>query len=87
MRNFVYSCQFGINFEIECKNKHFRHILFFSFRKGKNAAQAAKMLRDVYEVCPESIGPTFISPRDSVRATSVGHERQQQNLMNLSVAC
>ena len=32
---------------------------------------------DLYEVCPESIGPTFISPRHSVRATSVGHERQQ----------
>ena len=26
------------------------------------------------EVCPESIGPTFISPRHSVRATSAGHE-------------
>ena len=32
---------------------------------------------DIYEVCPESIGPTFIFPRHSVRATSAGHERQQ----------
>ena len=31
----------------------------------------------IYEVCPESIGPTFISPRHSVRATSAGHESQQ----------
>ena len=33
---------------MKCKNEHFRHILLFYFRKGKNAAQAAKMLRDVY---------------------------------------
>ena len=33
--------------------------------------------RHLYEVCPENIGPTFISPRHSVRATSAGHERQQ----------
>ena len=33
---------------MECKNEHFRHILLFYFRKGKNAAQAAKKLRDVY---------------------------------------
>ena len=31
----------------------------------------------IYEVCPESIRPTFISPRHSVQATSAGHERQQ----------
>ena len=30
------------------KNEHFRHILLFYFRKGKNVAQAAKQLRDVY---------------------------------------
>ena len=30
------------------KNEHFRHIFIFYFRKGKNAAQAAKKLRDVY---------------------------------------
>ena len=30
-----------------------------------------------YEVFPESIGPTFISPGHSVRATSAGHERKQ----------
>ena len=33
---------------MECKNEHFLHILLFYFRKGKNAAQAAKKLRDVY---------------------------------------
>ena len=33
---------------MECKNEHFRHILLFYIRKGKNAVQAAKKLRDVY---------------------------------------
>jgi len=33
---------------MECKKEHFRHILLFYFRKGMNAAQAAKKLRDVY---------------------------------------
>ena len=33
---------------MECKNEHFRHILLFYFRKGKNVAQAAKKLRNVY---------------------------------------
>ena len=33
---------------MECKNENFRHILLLYFRKGKNAAQAAKKLRDVY---------------------------------------
>ena len=33
---------------MECKNEHFRHILLLYFRTGKNAAQAAKKLRDVY---------------------------------------
>ena len=47
-RNFVYSCQFDINFKRECKNEHFRHILLFYSRKGKNAAQAAKKTRNVY---------------------------------------
>ena len=32
---------------MECENEHFRHILLFYFRKGKNTAQAAKKLRDV----------------------------------------
>ena len=32
---------------------NFRHILLFYFRKGKNAAQAAKELRDVY--CEEAL--------------------------------
>ena len=30
------------------KNEHFRHILLFHFRKGKNAVQVAKKLCDVY---------------------------------------
>ena len=33
---------------MECKNEHFRHILLFYFLKGKNPAQAAKKLLDVY---------------------------------------
>ena len=33
---------------MKCKNEHFPHILLFYFRKGKNAAQAVKKLRDVY---------------------------------------
>ena len=33
---------------MECKNDHFRHILLFYLHEGKNAAQAAKKLRDVY---------------------------------------
>ena len=33
---------------MKCKNEHFRHILLFYFRKGKNATQAAKKLRDVF---------------------------------------
>ena len=33
---------------MECKNDHFPYILLFYFRNGKNAAQAAKKLRDVY---------------------------------------
>ena len=33
---------------MECRNEHFRHILLFYFRKRKNAAQAAKKLRDAY---------------------------------------
>ena len=35
---------------MECKNEHFRHIFLFYFCKGKNAAHAAKKLRDVYRV-------------------------------------
>ena len=31
-----------------CKNEPLRHILLFYFRKGKNVAEAAKKLRDVY---------------------------------------
>ena len=33
---------------MEPTKEHFRHILFYYFRKGKNAAQVAKKLRDVY---------------------------------------
>ena len=33
---------------MECKNEQFHHILLLYFRNGKNAAQAAKKLRDVY---------------------------------------
>ena len=33
---------------MECKSEHFRHILLVYFRKGNNAAQAAKKLRVVY---------------------------------------
>ena len=33
---------------MEYKNEHFRHILLFYFRKGKNASEAAKKLRNVY---------------------------------------
>ena len=33
---------------MDCKNKHFRHILLFYFRKRKNAEQAAKKLCNVY---------------------------------------
>ena len=33
---------------MENQKKHFRHILLFYFRKGKNASQAHKMLCAVY---------------------------------------
>ena len=33
---------------MECKNEHFHHILLFCLCKGKNAAQVAKKLLDVY---------------------------------------
>lgn len=33
---------------MEPTKEHFRHILLYYFRKGKNAAQVAKKLRDVY---------------------------------------
>ena len=35
---------------MECKNKHFRHILLFYFRKGKKAAEAHKEICEVYGV-------------------------------------
>ena len=46
--NFVYTDYFCINFKMECINEHFRHIWLLYFRKGKNAAHAAKKLRDLY---------------------------------------
>lgn len=37
---------------MESNKQHFRHILLFYYRKGKNAVQASKKLTDVYEkVC------------------------------------
>ena len=33
---------------MEPTNEHFRNILLYYFRKGKNAVQVAKKLRDVY---------------------------------------
>jgi len=39
---------FGVNFNIEPTKEHFRHILLYYFRKGKNAERVAKKLRDVY---------------------------------------
>ena len=33
-----------------CKNKHFRHIVLFYFRKGKKAAEAHKKICDVHGV-------------------------------------
>ena len=35
---------------MECKNKHFRNILLFYFRKGKKAAEAHKEICEVYGV-------------------------------------
>ncbi|KZC14201.1 Histone-lysine N-methyltransferase SETMAR [Dufourea novaeangliae] len=35
---------------MECKNKHFRHILLFYFCKGKKAAEAHKEICEVYGV-------------------------------------
>ena len=38
--------------------------------------------QDVYEVCPKSIQPAFISSRQSARLASAGYERNQQSLTN-----
>ena len=35
---------------MECKKKHFRHILLLYFRKGKKAAEAHKEICEVYGV-------------------------------------
>ena len=35
---------------MECKNKHFRHILLFYFRESKKAAEAQKEICEVYGV-------------------------------------
>ncbi|XP_014607008.1 PREDICTED: histone-lysine N-methyltransferase SETMAR-like [Polistes canadensis] len=37
-----------LNINMECKNEHFRNILLYYIRKGKNARQDAKKIRDVY---------------------------------------
>ena len=46
-------------------------------RTALECLQPLNIVAARYEICPESIGPTFISPRHSVRANSAGHERQQ----------
>ena len=48
--NFDYSCQFTVSLNMEFKNNHFRHILLFYFRKGKNAAEAHKEICEVHGV-------------------------------------
>ena len=44
---------------MERKNKHFRHILLFYFRKGKKAAEAHKEICEVYGV--NYLTPTYMS--------------------------
>ena len=39
-----------VSFNMECKNKHFRHNFLFYFRKGKKAAEAHKEICEVYGV-------------------------------------
>ena len=39
-----------ISFNIECKNKDFRHVLLFHFRKGKRLAETHKEICEVYGV-------------------------------------
>ena len=34
---------------MECKNKHFRHILLFYFRKGKKAAEATSVVEEEFD--------------------------------------
>ncbi|XP_076753327.1 histone-lysine N-methyltransferase SETMAR-like [Xylocopa sonorina] len=48
LRRYFPKVFFYLNINMECKNEHFRHILLYYFRKGKNAMQAAKTLCDVY---------------------------------------
>ena len=38
----------GALLNMESNKQHFRHILLFYYRKGKNAVQARKKLTDVY---------------------------------------
>ena len=45
---FVYNCLFAIDFKKKNQNEHFRHILLYYFKKGKNVVQAHKRLCDVY---------------------------------------
>ena len=64
------------NFDVySLKNeKNGQKMGFFNLKYLESEHQPSQTM---YEVCPESIGHTFISPRHSVRATSAGHERQQ----------
>ena len=39
-----------ISFNVECKYKHFRHILLFYFHKGKKAVEAHKDICEMYGV-------------------------------------
>lgn len=44
------SLRLTVNYNMECKNKHFRHILLFYFHKGKKAAEAHKEICEVHSV-------------------------------------
>lgn len=48
---------------MESENQHFRHILLFHYREGKNAVEARKQLFDVYEkdVLTERQYPNWIA--------------------------
>ena len=52
------------------------HDMILNDRRVK-VREIAAVVGISYEVCPESIGPIFIFPSHSVRATFAGHERQQ----------
>ncbi|GFU35990.1 histone-lysine N-methyltransferase SETMAR [Trichonephila clavipes] len=53
---------------MESDKQHFRHILLFYYRKGKNAVQARKKLTDVYgEDAPRS-GRPLEADKDAIKA-------------------